>query len=162
MPITDLFPDLQPDSKRGLARNLFEGFYERGYTANQALQELRSEGLGYRRQDFLSDYRSGRSSFDQAASIRYVNMDKIPTEGILEPKYHGVPDKYSLLYRVDGQDQLGNERTSYFFIHRNTLDTRRAMQDEGEDYITGTRNDSGLDQVFNITLIEGFINPNWV
>ncbi len=162
MPITDLFPELGSDSIRGLARNLFSGFYERGITANQALQELRQQGLGYRRQDFLSDFRQEQSSYNQAASIRYVNMDKIPTEGILAPKYHGVPDKYSLLYRVDGQDQSGNERTSYFFIHRNTLDTRSSMQDEGEDYITGTQHDSGVSEVFNITLIEGYINPNWV
>lgn len=161
MPLIDLFPDISSEGKRGLARNLFEGFNERGLSANQALDVLRQEGLGYRRQDFLADFRSGRSEYDQASAIRYVNLDKVPSERILEGKYHGVPDKYSLLFRVEGQDQLGNERTSYFFYHRDTLDTRSSMQQDAEDYVSGRQADSGVSEVFSVTLIEGYINPIW-
>lgn len=161
MPLTDLFPDISSGGKRGLARNLFEGFYERNISANDALNELREAGLGYRRQDFLADFRAGRGEYDQASAIRYVNLNKVPSEGILDAKYHGVPDKYSLLFRVEGQDQLGNERTSYFFYHRDTLDTKANMQADAEDYVTNRQADSGVSEVFDITLIEGYINPVW-
>ncbi len=161
MPITDLLGEIGGNSIRALARNLFSSFYERNLSANAALQELRNEGLGYRRQDFLNDFRVDKSSFDQASSIRYVNLDKVPSEGILEGKYHGVPDKYSLLFEYSGIDPVtGDEKSGYFFYHRNSLDTRSSMEDDALEYIHTTTGGSGFD-ASTVRVIEGFINPNY-
>ncbi len=146
---------------RELARNLFPAFYERGLSANQALKQLREQGLGYRRQDFLSDFRQGEGAFSQYTKVRYVNEGKIPSEGILEGKYHGVPDKYSFLFRAEGEDpQTGDPTERYFFYHRGTLDTRGNMESEAAEWFSSKSDAYGID-VGRVAISEGYINPLW-
>lgn len=146
---------------RGLARNLFPGFYERGLTANDALQELRSAGLGYRRQDFLNDFRTGESRYSQEIKIRFTGEDTVPSEGVLQSKYHGVPDKYSLVFKATGTDpNTGEDTEQYFYMHRNSLDTRSNMESEAEDWLTSNADHYSID-IESIRVVEGYINPAW-
>lgn len=148
-------------SIRALARNLFPGFYERGISANKALAELRDLGLGYRRQDFLNDFRVGASLFDQATKVRFVNEDKTPSQGILQPLYHGVPDKYSFVFKASGTSlEDGSSQDQFFFYHRNSLDTRQSMEEDAQDYFSSRSGAYGLD-VESVSLSEGYINPVW-
>lgn len=152
---------LGSEATRNLARNLFPGFYERGISANEALLQLREQGLGYRRTDFLKDYSAGKGEYDQSTRVRFVNEDNTPTQGILEPQYHGVPDKYSFVFRANGYDEEGNSTESYFFYHRNDILTRREMEQEAEDYITSTSGNSQEYIVTSVSLVEGYVNPIW-
>lgn len=146
---------------RFLARSLFKGFYERGVSANQALRELRETGLGYRRQEFLKDFSQGESAYAQSVKVRFVGEDKMPTEGILQSQYHQVPDKYSFLYKAQGTDLFTNEPDErYFFVHRNTLDTRRNLEDEAAS-VYMDKVDTYKFAVDSISIIEGYINPVW-
>ncbi len=157
----NLFGGLRGEAIRNLAANLFQGFYDRGISANKALDELRNLGLGYRRQDFLRDFAQGQSSFDQATKIRYVNRDSTPSEGVLEPLYHGVPDKYSIVFRASGVDTAtGDDREQYFYYHRNSLDTRSNMEQDALDWMN-SRGDSYGFEVDSVDVREGFINPIW-
>lgn len=152
---------LTGEAVRNLARNLFPGFYERGISANQALSELRQSGLGYRRRDFLNDFRIGESSFDQASKVKYVGEEKTPSEGILEPLYHGVPDKYSFVYKATGTDLNTNEPDErYFFMHRQSIDTRGNMEEEASSWYSD-HEDQYQFSVDNVQLVEGYINPVW-
>lgn len=155
---------LYGESKRGVARNLFPGFHERGLTATAALNELREAGLGYRRSDFLQDYRESSGVFEQATKVRYVNLQRIPTEGILQSRYFGVPDKYSFVYRADGYNaDTGDTETRYFFRHRNTLDKRENLEKEAENWFSSDAvGVSGQGFVAEqVRLTEGYINPAW-
>ena len=146
---------------RSLARNLFPAFYERGISANQALQELREAGLGYRRQDFLADFRQGKSIYDSETRVRFVNRDKVPSEGILESMYHGVPDRYSFVFRATGTNlETGESEDRYFFYHRNSLDTRGNMEGEALDWAEGQSSVYGFD-FEDVSMVEGYINPIW-
>lgn len=161
MEILQELGDIPPKSKRSLAQNLFSGFYERGLSANQALQDLRASGLGYRRTDFLSDYAQGKGTYDRETRIRFTGIDKVPSERILEPKYFGTPDKYSMVYKYEGSDiTTGEDRTGYFFYHRNSLDTRANMQSEAEDWLTSQADRYGV-EVSSVRVVEGYINPLW-
>lgn len=152
---------LTGEAIRGLARNLFAGFYERGISANEALRELRDAGLGYRRQDFLNDFRLGESAWSQETKVRYVGLDKIPSEGILEPLYHGVPDRYSMVFKVSGVNtETGESDTRYFFYHRNSLESRRNMEQEAEEWFSSKSEEYPF-MVEAIQLTEGYINPLW-
>lgn len=146
---------------RGLAQNLFPAFYDRGISANQALRELRELGLGYRRQDFLRDFAQGLGRYDQETKIKFVNPLGIPSEGILQSYYHGVPDKYSFVFKATGLDMAsGEESTQYFFIHRNTLDRKANLENEAYDYISSQSERYGI-ETFDVSVVEGFINPVW-
>lgn len=146
---------------RNLARNLFPGFWERGISANKALQELRDLGLGYRRQDFLADFRQGKSAYEQATRIRFVNTDKTPSQGILESKYHGVPDRYSFVFKATGFDSTtGEESERYFFMHRNSLDTRGNMEQDAAGWLGEQSQQYGFD-VDSVSIREGYVNPVW-
>ncbi len=152
---------LTGEALRAMARNQFAGFIERGFSANAALGELRALGLGYRRQDFLADYRLTQDALGQATRIRYVNLDKVPTEGILEPKYHGVPDKYSMVFRAEGTNlNTGEQEKRYFFYHRDTLSNRGSMEEDAASWFKeqGSGYELELDSVH---LVEGYINPVW-
>lgn len=156
-----LLGSLRSEGIRNLAQNLFSGFYERGLSASAALKELQEIGLGYRRTDFLSDYASGQSSFSQAVKIRFVKESNVPSESILQPKYFGTPDRYSMVYKYTGSDiTTGEERSGYFFYHRNSLDTKANMEHEAGEWLTSQAEKYGVD-VESIRLVEGYINPVW-
>lgn len=146
---------------RGLARNLLPGFWERGISANAALRELQGLGLGYRRTDFLADFRQGKVGYDASTRVRFVQPDKVPSEGILESKYHGVPDRYSFVFKASGTDvATGEERDQYFYYHRNSIDTRGNMEAEAQGWLDEQSSQYGF-EVDEVTIREGYINPIW-
>lgn len=152
---------LSSEAVRGLARNLFSGFYERGLSANQALSELREGGLGYKRADFLADYRAERPGYDLASSVGRLGDSFTPRESILKEQYHGVPDKYSFVFKQSGLDpDTGEVRDNYFFMHRNTLDSKASLQDEAEGWAEEEAGRYNLENV-TVKLIAGYINPIW-
>ena len=161
MPITDLIGDLLPQSIRDLAGNLFSGFFERDISANQALQELRDMGLGYRRADFLADYKAARLEYDTSSAVRHLQPGTVPNDDLLESKYHGVPDKYSLLFQYEKTDPTtGETDTGYMFYHRNSLDKPSAMQEDAKDYLESESEAYPFD-IGSVKLWEGYINPLW-
>lgn len=152
---------LRAEAIRSLARNLFPGFYERGLSANKALETLRSQGLGYRRQDFLRDYAAGKQTWGQSTRIRFTNEDKVPSERILERRYFGVPDKYSLVFKGEVLDEDGNiTGEKYFFYHRNSLTTRKQLEEDAESWFSN-QTDRYSEKVVNVKVVAGYINPVW-
>lgn len=159
--LPNIIEGLSSASRRSLARNLFAGFWDRGVSANQALNELREAGLGYKRQDFLDDYRRDKEGYDRAASVRFINENAIPNPKRLEAQDHGVPDKYSFVYKVTGTNQeTGEEDTRYFFYHTNTLDTRGAMEEKAADWYGDVAENYGV-ELEDISMVEGYINKVW-
>lgn len=149
------------EALRSLAKNMFEGFYEKGLSANQALRSLRDVGLGYRRSDFLKDYAQGKSSIAQARRISYVAGNNVPSEKILESRYFGVPDKYSLLFRADVTDpESGKKQQKFFFQHRNSLTSKSSLEEDAQSWFNS--NDNNYPWLTdNVTLVEGYINAAW-
>jgi hypothetical protein len=153
--------NLTASAIRNLAQNLFSGFYERGLSGNKALEELKGMGLGYRRSDFLADYAKGKGTYESETRIRFVAPGNTPTDKILEPKYFGTPDKYSMVFKYDALDNATGEATSgYFFYHRNSLDTRANMENDAYDWLSNQSDKYGV-EVSKVRVVEGYINPLW-
>lgn len=152
---------LSSEAVRALASNLFPAFYERGLSANAALSELREAGLGYKRADFLADYRAERPGYDLSTSVSHLGDDFLPRESLLKPQYHGVPDKYSFVFKQSGLDpDTGEVRENYFFYHRNTLDSAGNMKAEAEAWADEEAGRYALEDV-SVSLVAGYINPVW-
>jgi hypothetical protein len=161
MSILDSLGKISADGIKALAQNLFSGFYERGLSANKALDELRKEGLGYRRTDFLADYAQGKGTYDSETRIRFVGANNTPSERILEPKYFGTPDKYSMVFKYNGTDtDSGEAKVGYFFYHRNSLDKKSKMEEEASDWLISQAEKYGV-EVEGVKVVEGYVNPLW-
>lgn len=159
--VTGFLGHLAGAALRNAAQNLFSGFYERGLSANQALNILREQGLGYRRQDFLNDYRQGEARYTGAIRVRFVPGGNVPSENILEPGYFGTPDKYSFVFKATGRDKVSGEvKEQYFFQHRNDITSRRRMEEDAKDWMDEEAATYGLDAE-DISLVEGYINEAW-
>lgn len=166
--LPELISGLSSASRREMSRNLFPGFWERGISANNALKELQNLGLGYNRQNFLNDFRQGLSDYDLSSSIKHVAGAAVPSEDILQPLYHGVPDRYSFVFRVDGSDpQTGEDTSRYFFYHTNSLQSRDQLEQQAMDWLSETVDSGGNDRsgapinIDTVTAVQGFINPVW-
>lgn len=154
------FTGLSSQAIRSIARNYFPAFYERNISANQALRILREAGLGYRRKEFLRDYRAGREIHARYTLVRYVGEERVPSERILYPEYHGVPDRYSFVFRIELRNTLtGEEKYEHFYYHRDTLRKRREMENEAREWFI-----SHYEWVRDwipgrVDIREGYINP---
>ena len=159
--VTGFLGHLTGAALRNAAQNLFSGFYERGLSANQALNILRDQGLGYRRQDFLNDFRVGENRYQGATRIRFVAGGNVPSESILEPDYFGTPDKYSFVFKAEGKDiATGEGKEQYFFQHRNDIANRQSMEDDAANWLEDESNTYGM-SIDRISLVEGYINEAW-
>jgi hypothetical protein len=151
---------LRGDALRNLARSMFSSFYSQGVSANEALRTLRGMGLGYRRQDFLRDYREGLGKFNQESTIKFVRNDAIPSDSAFLPKYHGLPDKYGYLVRYTQFDTDRGEYVSgYAWYFTDYKGTKRQIADRIIDYFVGRGKYNATE--IEITIEAGHINPYW-
>ena len=158
---SNFWGELTGEAIRNLAENMFPGFYERGISANQALTELRGMGLGYRRTDFLNDFRQGESRYSLETRVKFLGAESVPSEGILSPQYHGVPDRYSCVFKGEGIDSVtGEETNQYFYYHRNSLDSKANMENDAFDWMSEQADVYGF-EIDNVSIVEGYINPVW-
>ena len=61
---------------RNMAQSFLRSAGREGLSANSVLNTLRETGLGYRRTDFLSDYRNYQRIPSQYETMKYVGGDK--------------------------------------------------------------------------------------
>lgn len=102
---------------RAMAQPFLEAFAAQGLSANEALRRLREMGLGYRRQDFLNDYRTytGREKAKDVA--KYIRKDRYPTEAVMFPDVRNLKNKYQSLIVYEYQDlTTGEIKTKNFYI----------------------------------------------
>ncbi len=102
---------------RAMAQPFLEAFAAQGLSGNEALRRLREMGLGYRRQDFLNDYRTytGREKAKDVA--KYIRKDRYPTEAVMFPDVRNLKNKYQSLIVYEYQDLRTCEiKTKNFYI----------------------------------------------
>lgn len=151
---------LRGEALRNMARGLFSAFYSEGISANEALRRLRDLGLGYRRQDFLRDYREGLGRFNQESNIKFVRKDAIPSDSVFLPVYHGLPDKYGYKVRWTHFDNERGEYVSgYAWYFTDFKGTRGEIEDRIGQYFNSRGNYNAKD--LSISLEAGHINPYW-
>jgi hypothetical protein len=108
---------VEKGTNRAKAQPFLEGMAARGISANEALRTLREMGLGYRRTDFLADYRTytGREKAKNVA--KYIRKDRYPTQATMVADVRNLKDKYQshVVYSYIDR-RTGEEKTDYLFI----------------------------------------------
>jgi hypothetical protein len=116
--------------KRGLAQPFVESFAKKGISANLAYKALQEQGIGYRRTDFLVDYRAATGALKKADVLKYVPKKYIPTEAHVEERAWLMKRKYSIVFEVKGISISNNEPLSrYVTVSTDVLKSLGSMQD---------------------------------
>jgi len=128
---------IKKGSVRGMAQPFLEHFASLGLSANEALRRLREMGLGYRRTDFLDDYRKYLGKEKAKDVAKYIRKDRYPTEAVMFPSVIRQKDKYQSLISYTYKDlQTGEIRHRNFYIGHDTPLTVGTIESIAGDLIT--------------------------
>ena len=148
------------ESNRGLVLPYLESFVKKKLSANKVLNILKANGLGYRRQTFLRDYKQARFHVKRMLQWKSVNKNKFPTERLFSSKPFNHGKKYSYITEFNVYDSAGNFiRTDNATIISDRLlriDTIEAMT----EYAVSESGSGRYDNIGNIMVIDGYTNAN--
>jgi len=89
---------------RGLARRFIPEMLRLGMTTTAGLNLLRVEGMGYRRTDFLSDWREFAGTERKRDPLRAIPKKYRPTEATIQRTDFEQVKKFNYSYKIEGYD----------------------------------------------------------
>lgn len=101
-------------SMRGLARRFIPEMLKIGMSATAGLNLLRQEGMGYRRTDFLADFRDFSGLAMKRDPLRAIPKKFRPTEATIQRADFKQTKKFYYNYKIDGYDIITQEQTETF------------------------------------------------
>jgi len=96
---------------RGLARQFIPEMLRAGMSATAGLNLLRSEGMGYRRTDFLSDFRDFAGIAMKRDPLRAIPKKYRPTEATIQRVDFQQTKKFYYNYKIEGYNIITQEET---------------------------------------------------
>jgi len=99
---------------RGLARRFIPEMLRLGMTTTAGLNLLRAEGMGYRRTDFLSDWRDFAGVERKRDPLRAIPKKFRPTESTIQRTDFEQVRKFHYNYKIEGYDIITQEDTETF------------------------------------------------
>ena len=96
---------------RGLARQFIPEMLRAGMSATAGLNLLRSEGMGYRRTDFLSDFRDFAGVAMKRDPLRAIPKKYRPTEATIQRVDFQQTKKFYYNYKVEGYNIITQQDT---------------------------------------------------
>jgi len=93
-------------SMRGLARRFIPEMLQLGMSTSAGLNLLRSEGMGYRRTDFLSDWREAAGTERKRDPLRAIPKKYRPTEATIQRTDYKQIHKFNYNYKIKGYDPV--------------------------------------------------------
>uniref|UniRef100_A0A6H1ZNM1 Uncharacterized protein n=1 Tax=viral metagenome TaxID=1070528 RepID=A0A6H1ZNM1_9ZZZZ len=116
---------------RGMAQSFLEPMFKEGYTSTQALGALIDWGIGYRRTDFLDDWRriSGRPAREDL--MKYVPKKYRPPSNLIETTPEYLSRQFRCDFTVRGSDVLtGEDIDTGYSLARDELTDIRDLESE--------------------------------
>lgn len=99
---------------RGLARRFIPEMLRLGMSAGAGLNLLRAEGMGYRRTDFLADFREFAGTERKRDPLRAIPKKYRPTEATIERTDFEQRKKFHYNYKIEGYDIITQQDTETF------------------------------------------------
>jgi len=97
---------------RGVARRFIPEMLQKGWTTGAALGYLKAQGLGYRRQDFLSDWRQFSGAERKRDPLKAIPKKYKPTWNTIEMSATKQAAKLHYSYRIEGYDTFTSKDTT--------------------------------------------------
>jgi len=116
-------------STRWIARQVIPDLYKIFGSANRALSYLREKGLGYRRKDFLADWREILDFGKKKDTWKYVRKDLRVTEAAMTPVQYDMRRKYRWVAEVTYIDEFGERKIRSICITTDKLLTPREAEE---------------------------------
>jgi len=123
-------------AQRGLARNYLTPLINQGFNASQAHNMLQSLDLGYRRQDFLRDWKEFSRLSELKETFKYIPKDKKPTMGTITSTEESLTKEYSYIFDVKGKDSVtGREKFIHWRLATDDLMTLAEAEEAIQPYL---------------------------
>jgi len=120
-------------SMRGLARQFIPEMLRIGMSTSAGLNLLRSEGVGYRRQEFLADWRDFAGVAMKRDPLRAIPKKYRPTEATIQRTDFQQTKKFYYNYKIEGYDIITQEQTETFItVASDDILTMQEAEDEAE------------------------------
>lgn len=87
-------------AKRSHVIALMRGAFRRGQSATAFIWNMRERGLGYRRTEMLSDWRSVGKLEQKEGLMQYVRKDRVPTEKVFASVTWKITPEYMYVCKV--------------------------------------------------------------
>lgn len=120
-------------SMRGIARRFIPDMLRMGMTATAGLSMLRDQGIGYRRTDFLADFRDLAGVAMKRDPLRAIPKKYRPTEATIQRVNVKQLKKFHYSYKVEGFNMITQEDTeTWITVASDTILTMQEAEEEAE------------------------------
>lgn len=148
---------LSRDTKVNIITNQLPNLLEQGFNRTQAYYAFVSAGLGIRKSDFLSLARDIQGEEARAQRIRYVGLDKVPTDDIFEKSKIDLPNRYRFVVLYDDiDDESRTVTTKSIYFDTDVKMTRGELEGTWYDDISEAYPETA-DRLINVRLTKAYI-----
>jgi len=118
---------------RGLSRRFIPEMLKAGMSATAGLKLLRSEGMGYRKTDFLADFRDFSGLAMKRDPLRAIPKKYRPTEATIQRTDIKQTKKFYYNYKVEGIDlYTGKPADDWITVASDNILTMEEAEAEAE------------------------------
>ena len=124
---------MTPIKMRGIARRFIPEMLQMGWTTTKGLDYLRGQGLGYRRRDFLADWREFEGRERKRDPLKAIPKKFKPTWDTIEKAEYVQRAKFNYTFEVKGFDIVQQKDvTEWVTVASETLLTMEEAEEMAE------------------------------
>lgn len=117
-----------------ITRNILQNLDLSQHSANDIISALRDNNINITIPAFYSIYNEITGTKTRSQRIKYVNLQYVPNENILEPSLYTLQTKYRIVHHVEYTDiETGAELTRDFVLDTDVLSSIGDMQQMVKD-----------------------------
>ena len=139
--IPDILGNINPERNRitgdaaiNMAANILDNYDLSAYTPQDILSALHQSNISINVPDFYSTYETITGQKVRSQRVKYVNLDKIPSEAILEPARYQLPTRYRIVHYITYEDnETGAIISREFITDTDSLQSIAYMQQNAID-----------------------------
>jgi len=128
MSIIDLI--LPTSVSRALGLAFLPRLIQKGWSGNKALNWLKGKGVGYKRQDFQTDWRRLVGIEKKKDTLKYVKRTAFPTTATMELTDENLSAKYKLTYKINVIDKETLQKET---LHISIVSDRKMSMGQWDD-----------------------------
>jgi hypothetical protein len=121
-----------PEDKRTEAWGFMKRAAAEGWSANETLSMLQEQGLGYRRSDFLSDFREFAKIPQARTGVKYTPKDKSVSDRNIIVTPENLSSDFKVIIHAEVTDIATGKKTIRLFTH--STNVKKTVGEWEEDF----------------------------